>query len=233
MKYKKIILKLSGETLSGNNAFGFNFDLIKKVAKEIKETYSLKVKIGIVTGAGNIFRARMIKNNEVSRVEADYMGIIGTVLNAVCLSNVLNSLGVKARVLSNLDVPSVAEKYFYQKAVNYWKKGEVLIFCGGIGNPYFTTDTAAILKALELDADAVLKATQVNGIYDKDPEKYKDAKMYKTISYHEALKKRLKIIDATAFALAMDNSLPIRVFKLAEGNLKKVVQGKDLGTLVN
>ncbi len=231
-KLEKILIKLSGETLS-NDDFIFDFKKVEDIAKEIKDVYKLGTKIGIVVGGGNIFRGRMVENNEIGRVESDTMGMLATILNGLCLETVFRKCGMKARTLGSVSIDGVVEKYFNKKAQEYWKNGEVLIFCGGTGNPFFTTDTAAILKAIEMKADAVLKTTQVDGIYDKDPNKFKDAKKYKKLSYQEALEKKLKIMDLTAFALAMDNHMTIRVFKNQKGNLLKAVKGEDIGTIVD
>jgi len=230
-KPSKILIKLSGETLS-NDKFVFDFKKINDITKEIKEIYKLKVKIGIVVGGGNIFRGRMIEHNEISQVDSDTMGMIATILNGLCLESIFKKNGMKAKALATVDISGVVEKYNNKKAIEYWNNGEILIFCGGTGNPFFTTDTAATLKALEMNADVVLKTTQVDGIYNKDPNKYKNAKKYKTISYKDALDKKLKIMDLTAFALAMENSVPIRVFKNQKGNLIKVVRGAEIGTKV-
>ncbi len=232
MSYKKVILKLSGEAFSGPDSFGFDYQKINEIVAEIKSIYSSKIKIGIVVGAGNIFRARMIKKNEISRVDADQMGMMATILNAVYLKNILNKQNVKAVVLSNLTAVNLAENFNQSLAEKYWQENKVLIFSGGTGNPYFTTDTSAVLKALEMKADAVFKLTQVEGVYDSDPEKNPRAKMFDFLKYQEALTQRLNVMDMTAFALARDNNLEIRIFKLKKGNLKKVLENKKIGTLL-
>lgn len=229
---KKILIKLSGETLSNDN-FIFDFKKVEAIAKEIKDIYKLGTKIGIVVGGGNIFRGRMVENNEIGRVESDTMGMLATILNGLCLETVFKQNGMKSRALASVAIEGVVEKYSNKKANEYWNNDEVLVFCGGTGNPFFTTDTAAVLKAVEMKVDAVLKTTQVDGVYDKDPNKFKDAKKYKNLSYQEALEKKLKIMDLTAFALAMDNNMRIRVFKNEKGNLLKAVKGEDIGTTVS
>lgn len=231
-KLEKILIKLSGETLS-NDEFIFDFKKVDAIAKEIKDVYALGTKIGIVVGGGNIFRARMVENNEIGRVESDSMGMLATVLNGLCLETIFKQNGMKVRALSSIFIEGVVEKYSNKMAQEYWNNGEVLVFCGGTGNPFFTTDTAAILKAIEMKVDAVLKTTQVDGIYDKDPNKFNDAIKYDALSYVEALEKKLQIMDLTAFALAMENHMTIRVFKNETGNLLKAVMGEDIGTVVS
>ncbi|MDD3284713.1 MAG: UMP kinase [Patescibacteria group bacterium] len=233
MKYKKVIIKLSGETLSSSDGFGFDFKKIKEVGEEIKKVYKSKTRVAIVIGAGNIFRARMIKNNELSRVESDNMGMIATVLNSICLSGYLTKIGVQNNIFSNVEISGIVDAYSNKKALDVWENGNVLIFAGGTGNPFFTTDTSAILKSLELGADIVIKTTQVDGVYDKDPEKYKDAKKFSKLSYKDALLNSIAIMDMTAFALAMDNKVLIRVIKFEKDNLIKVINGANIGTLVN
>jgi uridylate kinase len=233
MLYKKVILKLSGETLSGPDFFGFDFKKIDLIAQEIKIFQEKKIKLAIVIGAGNLFRARMLKGKELDRVDADYMGMLATNLNGLALYNYFQKVKIKSQVLSEIPVKGLVEKFSVQKAQACWKKNQILIFAGGTGKPYFTTDTCALLKAKEMKANMVLKATQVNGVYDKDPEKYKGAKMYKEISYQEALKQNLKVMDKEAFQIAQKNKIPIRVLKWKRGNLQKAVEGKNLGTLVN
>ena len=233
MKYKKVILKLSGESLSGIDLFGFDFKKIKQITEEIKIFQKRKINLAIVIGAGNIFRARMLKKGEISREDADYMGMLATNLNALALHNFFKKQGIKSAILSEIAVDNLIPKFSVKKAENHWKKNEILIFAGGTGKPYFTTDTCALLKAQKMKADIVFKATQVNGVYDKDPEKYKGAKMYKEISYEETLNQNLKVMDKEAFQIAQQNKIPIRVFKFQKGNLKKVIEGSDLGTLIS
>lgn len=232
MKYKKVILKLSGESISGPDSFGFDFKRVKLILDEIKIFQKNNCKLAIVIGAGNIFRARMIKNNAISKVDADYMGMLATNLNALALHNYFKKQKIKSQILSELAVDDLIQKFNVKKAQNYWKKNQILIFSGGTGKPYFTTDTCALLKAQKMKADIVLKATQVKGVYDKDPEKYKNAKMFKNLTYQEALDRNLKIMDKEAFQIAQKNKMPIRVFKWQKGNIQKVISGKNLGTLV-
>lgn len=232
MKYQKVILKLSGETLSGPDLFGFDFKRIKQIAEEVKMFQKQKINLAIVIGAGNIFRARMLQNKEIERVDADYMGMMGTNLNSLALHNYFKKVGIKSQVLSELPVSGLIERFCGKRAQAIWKKNQILILGGGTGNPYCTTDTTALNKAKQLKVDIVLKATQVSGVYDQDPEKYPSAQMFKELSYQEALKKKLKIMDQEAFQIAQKNKIPIRVFKWQKGNLKKVISGKDLGTLV-
>jgi uridylate kinase len=232
MKYKKIILKLSGEALSGSDFFGFDFKKIDSIAQEIKFFQKKKINLAIVVGAGNIFRARMLKGKELDRVDADYLGMLSTNLNGLALYNYFQKVKIKSQVLSEIPVDGLIEKFSIQKAEACWKKNQILIFAGGTGKPYFTTDTCALIKAKEMKADIVLKATQVNGVYNKDPEKYKDAKMFKELSYQEALDQKLEVMDKEAFQIAQKNKIPIRVFKWQKGNLQKAVEGKNLGSLV-
>lgn len=233
MKYKKVILKLSGEALSGPDLFGFDFKKIDLIAQEIKVFQEKKIKLAIVIGAGNLFRARMLKAKEINREDADYMGMLATNLNALALHNYFKKKNIKSQILSEIPVANLIEKFYIKRAQTYWKNNYILIFSGGTGKPYFTTDTCAVQKAQKMKADIVLKATQVNGVYDKDPEKYKGAKMYKKISYQETLNQNLKVMDKEAFQLALKNKIPIRVFKFQKGNLKKVIEGFDLGTLIS
>ncbi len=232
MKYKKIILKLSGEAISGPDSFGFDFKRVRLILDEIRIFQKNNCKLAIVIGAGNIFRGRMIKNNAISKVDADYMGMFSTILNALCLKNFFSKKKVKVKILSELYVDKITEKFTVQKANQYWQKGYILIFAGGTGKPHFTTDTAALLKAQQMKADMVLKGTQVKGVYDRDPEKHKDAKMFKKLTYQKALDKNLKIMDKTAFQIAQKHKIPIRVFKWQKGNLKKVIGDNNLGTLI-
>jgi uridylate kinase len=232
MKYKKVILKLSGETLSSPDFFGFDFKKVDQIAEEIRIFQEKKINLAIVIGAGNIFRARMLKGKEIDREDADYMGMLATNLNALALHNYFKKVKIKSQVLSEIAIEGLIEKFSVQKAQRAWKKNQILIFGGGTGKPYFTTDTCALLKARQMKVDIVLKATQVSGVYNKDPEKYKDARMFKELSYQEALDQKLEIMDQEAFQIAQQNKIPIRVFKWQKGNLKKVVIGKNLGTLV-
>ena len=231
--YKKILLKLSGEALMGDQEFGISSDVITSYAKQIKEIVDLGVEISIVIGGGNIFRGLSGAAQGVDRVTGDHMGMLATVINSLALQNSIEKLGVPTRVQTAIEMPKVAEPFIKRRAQRHLEKGRVVIFGAGTGNPYFTTDTAAALRAIEMETDVVIKATKVDGIYDKDPIKYPDAKKYETVTYNEVLAKDLKVMDATAISLCRENKLPIIVFNsLIEGNLKKVVMGEHIGTIV-
>ena len=231
--YKKILLKLSGEALMGDQEFGISSDVIASYAKQIKEIVDLGVEVSIVIGGGNIFRGISGAAQGVDRVTADHMGMLATVINSLALQNSIEKLGIPTRVQTAIEMPKVAEPFIKRRAQRHLEKGRVVIFGAGTGNPYFTTDTAAALRAIEMETDVVIKATKVDGIYDKDPVKYPDAKKYETVTYNEVLAKDLKVMDATAISLCRENKLPIIVFNsLIEGNLKKVVMGEHIGTTV-
>ena len=231
--YKKILLKLSGEALMGEQEFGISSDVITSYAKQIKEIADLGVEVSIVIGGGNIFRGISGAAQGVDRVTGDHMGMLATVINSLALQNSIEKLGVPTRVQTAIEMPKVAEPFIKRRAQRHLEKGRVVIFGAGTGNPYFTTDTAAALRAIEMETDVVIKATKVDGIYDKDPVKYPDAKKYETVTYNEVLAKDLKVMDATAISLCRENKLPIIVFNsLIEGNLKKVVMGENIGTTV-
>ena len=231
--YKKILLKLSGEALMGDQEFGISSDVIASYAKQIKEIVDLGVEVSIVIGGGNIFRGLSGAAQGVDRVTGDHMGMLATVINSLALQNSIEKLGVPTRVQTAIEMPKVAEPFIKRRAQRHLEKGRVVIFVAGTGNPYFTTDTAAALRAIEMETDVVIKATKVDGIYDKDPVKYPDAKKYQTVTYNEVLAKDLKVMDATAISLCRENKLPIIVFNsLIEGNLKKVVMGEHIGTTV-
>ena len=231
--YKKILLKLSGEALMGDQEFGMSSDVITSYAKQIKEIVDLGVEVSIVIGGGNIFRGISGAAQGVDRVTGDHMGMLATVINSLALQNSIEKLGVPTRVQTAIEMPKVAEPFIKRRAQRHLEKGRVVIFGAGTGNPYFTTDTAAALRAIEMETDVVIKATKVDGIYDKDPVKYPDAKKYETVTYNEVLAKDLKVMDATAISLCRENKLPIIVFNsLVEGNLKKVVMGEHIGTTV-
>ncbi|WP_338951435.1 UMP kinase [Fusobacterium nucleatum] len=231
--YKKILLKLSGEALMGDQEFGISSDVITSYAKQIKEIVDLGVEVSIVIGGGNIFRGLSGAAQGVDRVTGDHMGMLATVINSLALQNSIEKLGVPTRVQTAIEMPKVAEPFIKRRAQRHLEKGRVVIFGAGTGNPYFTTDTAAALRAIEMETDVVIKATKVDGIYDKDPVKYPDAKKYQTVTYNEVLAKDLKVMDATAISLCRENKLPIIVFNsLVEGNLKKVVMGEHIGTTV-
>ena len=231
--YNRILLKLSGEALMGDQEFGISSETITSYAKQIKEIADLGVEIGIVIGGGNIFRGLSGTEQGIDRVTGDHMGMLATVINSLALQNAIESLGVPTRVQTAIEIPKVAEPFIKRKAQRHLEKGRVVIFGGGTGNPYFTTDTAAALRAIEINADVVIKATKVDGIYDKDPVKFADAKKYTDVTYTEVLNKDLKVMDATAISLCRENKLPIVVFdSLTEGNIKRVVLGEKIGTTV-
>ena len=231
--YKRILLKLSGEALMGEQEFGISSEVIASYAKQIKEIADLGVEVSIVIGGGNIFRGISGAAQGVDRVTGDHMGMLATVINSLALQNSIEKLGVQTRVQTAIEMPKIAEPFIKRKAQRHLEKGRVVIFGAGTGNPYFTTDTAAALRAIEMETDVVIKATKVDGIYDKDPVKYPDAKKYETVTYNEVLAKDLKVMDATAISLCRENKLPIIVFNsLIEGNLKRVVMGEHIGTTV-
>jgi uridylate kinase len=232
-KYKRILLKLSGEALMGDQDFGISSEVITSYARQIKEIVDLGVEVSIVIGGGNIFRGMSGTDQGIDRVTGDHMGMLATVINSLALQNAIERLGVATRVLSAIEMQKIAEPYIKRRAIRHLEKGRVVIFGAGIGNPYFTTDTAAALRAIEIGAEVVAKATKVDGIYDKDPVKNPDAKKYNRIKYIDVLKDGLKVMDATAISLCMENSLPIVVFNsLVEGNIKKLIMGEDIGTTV-
>ncbi len=232
-KYKRVLLKLSGEALMGDAAFGISTEVLNYVAREIKELIALDVQLALVIGAGNIFRGVSGASSGMDRAAADNMGMLATVINALALHDALERHEVPARVLSAIPMLTICESFSRQKAIHHLKKGRVVIFGAGTGNPYFTTDTAAMLRALEINADLICKATRVDGVYDKDPLKHKDAVKFDTLSYGEVLRRRLKVMDAAAISLAMDNDTAILVIDMNKpGNMKKAVCGKAIGTLI-
>lgn len=232
-KYRRILLKVSGETLAGDKKFGLCPDTLKAIAQEIKGVTDLKVEVGVVVGGGNIFRGLAVSAQGIERAVGDYMGMLATVINALALQDVMEKAGVPTRVMSAIAMPEVAEPYIRRRAVRHLEKGRVVIFAAGTGSPYFTTDTAAALRATELGAGAILKGTKVAGIYDRDPEKDDQARMFTRLTYFEILEKDLRVMDSTAVAMSMEQKIPIIVFKLLEpGNMKKVVLGREVGTLV-
>ena len=234
LKYKRVLLKLSGEALAGPQGFGINTDIIKQIASDIKEAYSLGVELGIVIGGGNIFRGVAASANGMDRASSDYMGMLATCINALALQDSLEKEDIQTRVLSAIEMAQIAENYIRRRAVRHLEKGRIVIFASGTGNPYFTTDTAAALRGMEIDAEVLLKATNVDGTYDKDPKQFPDAVKYTSLTHREALNKGLKVMDSTALSLCMDNKLPIVTFKLLEkGNLLRVLRGEPIGTLIN
>jgi len=233
MKYKRILLKLSGEALLGKNSYGIDNERLLDYAKEIKELHSLGIEIAIVIGGGNIYRGVSGAQNGIDRVQADYMGMLATVINGLALQNALESIDIPTRLQTAIKMESIAEPFIKRKATRHLEKGRVVIFGSGTGNPYFTTDSAAVLRAIEINADVILKGTRVDGIYNVDPEKNKEAIKFDDISFEETIKKGLKIMDTTAFTLSKENKLPIIVFDInIKGNLTKVVSGKKIGTRV-
>ena len=231
--YSRILLKLSGEALAGQAGYGIDTDVLKVLAQEIKEIHDQGVQISIVLGGGNIFRGLAGATKGMDRASADYMGMLATVLNCLALQDSLENLGVHTRVQSAIEMQELAEPYIRRRAIRHLEKERVVIFGGGTGNPYFTTDTTAALRGMEVGAQVVLKATKVDKIYDSDPKKNPDAKPYDRLTYIEVLQKRLEVMDSTAISLCMDNKLPIVVFNLSEpGALKRVVAGEAVGTLV-
>lgn len=234
MKYKRILLKLSGEALMGKRQYGIDNDRLVEYALEIKKAIDAGCQIAIVIGGGNIFRGLAGAAKGMDRVQGDYMGMLATVINGMALQGALEDVGIKTRLQSAIEMDRVAEPFIKRRATRHLEKGRVVIFGAGTGNPYFTTDTAATLRAIEINADVILKGTRVDGIYDSDPEKNADAKKYKALSFDEVYKKNLKVMDMTAFTLSHENNLPIIVFDMnKEGNLLKVINGEAVGTLVN
>ena len=233
MKYKRILLKLSGEALLGKNSYGIDNERLLDYAKEIKELHSIGIEIAIVIGGGNIYRGLSGAQNGIDRVQADYMGMLATVINGLALQNALEGIDIPTRLQTAIKMESIAEPFIKRKATRHLEKGRVVIFGSGTGNPYFTTDSAAVLRAIEINADVILKGTRVDGIYNEDPEKNKEAIKFDDISFEETIKKGLKIMDTTAFTLSKENKLPIIVFDInIKGNLTKVVSGKKVGTRV-
>lgn len=231
--FKRVLLKLGGEALLGNREYGIDPKAALEVAEEIKTLSDTGAQVAVSIGAGNIFRGISGATNGIDRATADYMGMLATVMNALALQDAVEKIGVPSRVLSGLEMPAVAEPYIRRRAIRHMEKGRVVILAGGSGAPYFTTDTSASLRALELNCEIILKATKVDGIYDKDPNKFPDAKKYQELGYMDALKERLEVMDTSAFALCMDNKLPIMVFNFFEkGNSKKAIMGEKIGTIV-
>ncbi|MBI5408450.1 MAG: UMP kinase [Nitrospirae bacterium] len=232
-KYKRILLKLSGEALMGDKSFGIDQRVVQFISKELKGISKFGVQIAIVIGGGNIFRGLEASAEGMERTSADYMGMLATALNALALQNSLETHGMPTRVLSAIEMRELAEPYIRRRAVRHLEKGRLVIFACGTGNPYFTTDTAAALRAMEIGADIIMKATKVDGVYSSDPMKDPDAKRFSEITYIDVLKKGLKVMDSTAISLCMDNNLPIIVFSLMKsGNIRKILEGKKIGTVV-
>ena len=232
--YRRILLKLSGEALMGRQAYGIDDGILAALSEEVRDVGSLGVQIALVVGGGNIFRGiQTSREYGIDRASADYMGMLATVINSLALQERLERDGVMTRVLSAIEMRSIAEPYIRRRALRHLEKGRVVIFAAGTGNPYFTTDTAAALRAMEINAEAILKATRVDGVYDKDPLVHKKARKFKELTYIDVLQRNLKVMDATAISLCMDNNLPIIVFDLAKrGNIRRVVLGEKIGTVV-
>lgn len=233
IKYPRILLKLSGESLMGNEKFGYNQDTVEKIVKEIKKVHALGCEIAIVIGGGNICRGKSLANHGVNLVTADYMGMMGTVMNGLYLQDVLKHNDLDSRVMTAIGINQVAEPFIRLKAVKHLSRSRIVILSGGTGNPFCTTDTAASLRAKELDCDIIIKATKVDGIYDKDPNKYQNAVKYNELTFSSAIEKKLEVMDMTAFTMCKDFNLPIIVCNiLGENNLENIVKGEKIGTLV-
>ena len=230
--YKRVMLKISGEALSGANGFGFDFDTVSRIAKEVKEIVDMGIEVGLVVGGGNIWRGR--SGEGMDRTTADHMGMLATCINALALQDALEGIGVKTRVQTAIEMKEIAEPFIRRRAVRHLEKGRVVIFGAGSGNPYFSTDTAAALRAAEIEADVLLLAKNVDGVYDKDPNKFADAKKYDTLTYMEVIEQGLQVMDTTATTLCMDNNIPILVFGLeGDGNIKRAMLGEKIGTIVS
>jgi len=231
--FRRILLKLSGEVLAGEQGFGIDPKKATELANEVKSIYEMGVSIGLIIGAGNIFRGLQAATKGMDRVTGDYLGMLATIMNAISLQDALEKVGVETRTLSAITVSKIAEPYIRRRALRHMEKGRLVIIAGGTGNPYFTTDTAAALRATELHAEVLIKGTKVDGVYDKDPVVNSDAKRYKSISFNEVLSKNLRVMDLTAITLCKENALPIRVFNINnKGDLKCLLNGEDIGTTV-
>lgn len=230
-KYRRVLLKLSGEVLVGKGDFGIDHKALTKIAEEIEEIHQLQIEMAVVIGGGNIFRGGAAKY--MDRIPADYMGMLATVINALALQEALEKRIVDTRVMTSIEMKEIAEPYIRRRAIRHLEKGRVVVFAAGTGSPYFTTDTAASLRATEINAQIILKATKVDGVYNADPMSVKNAKKFNRLTYMEVLKKHLKVMDATAISLCMDHNIPIVVFDLAKkGNMKKAVMGRNVGTII-
>ena len=229
---KRVMLKISGEALSGANGFGFDFEVVGRIAREVKTLVDMGVEVGLVVGGGNIWRGRT--GEGMDRTTADHMGMLATCINALALQDALEGIGVMTRVQTAIEMKEIAEPFIRRRAVRHLEKGRVVIFGAGSGNPYFSTDTAAALRAAEIEADVILLAKNVDGVYDKDPNKFADAKKYDKLTYMEVIEQGLQVMDTTATTLCMDNNIPILVFGISEeGNIKKVMEGQKIGTIVS
>jgi len=233
-RYKKVLVKISGEALMGEQDYGISPDMLNYVAKEVRSICDLGVQVAIVVGGGNIFRGVAASSFSMDRASADHMGMLATVINSLALQGALEKMGIQTRTQTAISMHEVAEPFIRRRAVRHLEKGRVVIFAAGTGNPYFTTDTAAVLRAQEIHAELLLKATKVDGLYDSDPAVNREAKMIKDITYMEVLERQLKVMDMTAISLAMDNNLPLAVFNLKQKeNLRKVICGEKVGTMIN
>jgi uridylate kinase len=234
LRYKRVLLKLSGEAFAGEADSGIDPEVIRSIAEEVAQVYQSGVQVGVVIGGGNIIRGATLSKVGFDRVSADQMGMLATVINCLAMQDALEKLGIFTRVMSAIKMSSIAEFYIRRRAVRHLEKGRITLFAAGTGNPYFTTDSAATLRAIETNCDIIMKATNVDGIYDKDPNKHKDAVRYETITYTEAINRQLKVMDTSAFALCRENNIPILVFNMnVPGNLVKAARGEKIGTLVN
>ncbi|HLJ52825.1 MAG TPA: UMP kinase [Rhizomicrobium sp.] len=233
-KYRRILLKLSGEVMAGDEKFGLDAERVKALATEVAEVARTGVQVGVVVGGGNFFRGVAEAARKMDRVTADHMGMLATVINALALQDALEQMGANTRVMSAIEMHQVAEPYIRRRAIRHLEKNRIVIFAAGTSNPYFSTDTAATLRALEIHAEVIAKATRVNGVYDKDPLKYPDAVMYTKVTYLEVLSKGLAVMDSTAIAMCRDNQLPVLVFNLnTTGNIMRMSMGENVGTLIN
>jgi uridylate kinase len=231
--YKRILLKLSGEVLAGGASFGIDADKVRALASEVSEVVATGVQIGVVVGGGNIFRGVAAAARNMDRVTADHMGMLATVINSLALSDALEQMGIPTRVMSAIEMHQVAEPYIRRRAIRHLEKGRIVIFAAGTSNPYFSTDTAATLRALEIKADVIAKATRVDGVFDKDPLKFSDAVQYREITYFDVLQQGLGVMDATSIAMCRDNKLPILVFNLnTHGNIMRMAMGETVGTVI-
>ena len=233
MKYDRVLLKLSGEAFLGERKYGIDPHFLKNLADEIAIIAKTKLQLAIVIGGGNIFRGLSASINGMNRVTADYMGMLATIMNALALQDALESVNIPTRVQTSFEIREVAEPFILRKAIRHFEKGRVVIFAGGTGNPYFTTDTTAVLRAIEIGANVIMKATKVDGVYDKDPVLHSDAVMFTEISYMDVLQKELNVMDSTAITLSKDNNIPLHVFNLnIKGNIEKVLLGEAIGTVI-
>jgi uridylate kinase len=234
LKYKRVLLKLSGESLMGNQGFGISSDVLDFFSDEVKKVYDVGVELGIVIGGGNIYRGLSAASQGIHRVTGDQMGMLATIINSLALQNAIEKKGIATRLMSSLKMEEIAEPYIRRRAIRHLEKGRVIIFGGGTGHPYFSTDTAASLRAVEIGADVIVKGTRVDGVYDSDPEKNPDALKFENISYIDILKKNLRIMDLTAVSLCQENNLPMMVFNMdIPGNLLKLVKGEQIGTYIS